>query len=460
MSLPPGFTASDEHGNPLPQGFTRTDEYGRPLPNPPQGLLLQPGQTLQAPKADIDFGDTARRLGDMGFSMLPFVGAAGALAAAPVTVPGLLGALAAGGIAGIGGVGGGLLEQGVRKATDINPPQDLADLNRRLTVSGLEQAGSEVGGRAAEKVLSGLLAPEFAESALGIRGADRARGRSPGTAVLEETTGISPSAVQQSAKGKIRDYTQQVENAYANSPNLARQADAVDVIDARIAREKAAGFAPDQRLLDARADLTRAKKGYTGATTPSPYAPGVRTINQWQTPSQMLETKRIFGDKYTNWNPLAPKDPVVQTMREAYGALDRAGDAAVPGTAELNDKMAALIPAADRAEAAAMKAGVAQRVLYRMAAPTGALTAAAKGASVAGPAGAMVGLLGPDIASHPAIKMAMARGLYKAGRLLNNPVDRTAMYGAARGLLDAAGWRDDTSQQMFGSPGGLLGRTR
>lgn len=412
-------------------------------PNPTQNMLLQPGQKMpDAPKAALtnEFG---RQIVDAGLSSLPFLGAAGATALAPPLAIAGIPAWLAGGTgaalaAGAGGSVSGLLEQGARKLLGVDAPESADDAMSRAARSGVEQAGAEAGGRLAGGLLQKVAVP-FASSALGIRALDNARGVNPGLAVLQETRGVLPATVQKSARNKIGLLSGELENAYKGSPNLADLQDALDVVEQRIAREKAANNPEiDPRLYQMRQWLTEAQSGFAGRTLPS------GAVDRFQPPFTLLEMKRMFGDKFANFNPLNPKDPVQDVARAAYGAMDRAGDAAVPGTAALNDRMAALIPAADRAEAAALKAGITQNVLHRVAAHTGALTAAMH----MGP----VGLLVPEIASLPATKMAVARGLFKTGRAVADPLSRAALYGASRGLLGAVDdYRDyDTEQKLFG----------
>jgi hypothetical protein len=89
------------------------------------------------------------------------------------------------------------------------------------------QGGSFGAGAAAGGIASGIgqgmqaIAPAVAESAFGIRGVDRAAGRTPGQAILDETTGFKPSTVANQAQQKASSYTAQMENALDNAPDVS-----------------------------------------------------------------------------------------------------------------------------------------------------------------------------------------------------------------------------------------------
>src|SRR6185312_10163190 len=78
-------------------------------------------------------------------------------------------------------------------------------------------AGGAVGGTLGETLRAA--APSLAESALGIRKPDRAFGRDVGRAVLNETSGLSPAAVAESARGRLDELKPALEKAFATSPN-------------------------------------------------------------------------------------------------------------------------------------------------------------------------------------------------------------------------------------------------
>ncbi len=81
---------------------------------------------------------------------------------------------------------------------------------------------------------------------------------------------------------------------------------------------------------------------------------------------------------------------------------------------------------------------------HRVAAHTGALAGTGIGYAAAGPVGAAVGLVAPELATAAPVRMGAARGLYGAGKPLLKP-----NVSAAAGRLSAAGtvlrnpYRDD-----------------
>ena len=79
---------------------------------------------------------------------------------------------------------------------------------------------------AGEGVAQGLnkVAPSIAESALGIRRAERAYGKTPGRALLRDTKGIRPATVARSAQGKIGALTSDIEDMAreASVPTITR----------------------------------------------------------------------------------------------------------------------------------------------------------------------------------------------------------------------------------------------
>lgn len=61
------------------------------------------------------------------------------------------------------------------------------------------------------------LAPAVAESAMGVRKLDRAYGKTPGRAILDETTGFSPTAVAQSAQDRLDELNPELERIAARA---------------------------------------------------------------------------------------------------------------------------------------------------------------------------------------------------------------------------------------------------
>lgn len=249
----------------------------------------------------------------------------------------------------------------------------------------------------------------IAETALGVRKLDRAYGKTPGKAVLEETTGVRPGTIENSARARLKTLNSDLENTVAGSNNPASLRPGIDVVNN--AEAKAVGrnakTTVDQ-LSPMRAHLT--KDNFSGAAIP--------TVT---TPSKLLALKRGFGDEFIhNWNPDTMKD-VRGTAAKTYHALKNELETAAPGSGPINERISSLIPVAERARSTDLNAGAPQKILGRIARPTGALIGAAEGFRHGGPIGGLIGLGLPEVISSPTTQMIAARTLHAAGKGLESP---------------------------------------
>jgi hypothetical protein len=256
------------------------------------------------------------------------------------------------------------------------------------------------------------VAPKIAETALGVTPKLRRPGRAIGQAVLDETTGLSPSKIAASTQDVLTGLNQQLETAAANSPHVASTQPALQVIlnEAQKAAEKNSG----QTLEKLNQVWDQLTKEY-GTSNPIPSDLPA---------SRILQLKRGVDDLVKNWQPAERQgfDPILKQVR---GALDAELDRTVPEAAELNQRMSSLIPAKQRAVIESSKAPFVQRVLGRTKAHTGALVGAAVGGSAGyregGTPGALVGgvagLVTPEIIAEPSVEMALARLAQKGGTI-------------------------------------------
>ncbi len=249
------------------------------------------------------------------------------------------------------------------------------------------------------------VAPAFAESALGIRKAVRFYGKSPGRAVLEETTGHRPAKDMESARDKVRSLTGQVETMAAQSPRLTTLTPARTVVN------DATQTAQSENNPKALAQLQPLiHQLSTNVTNGLP-------LSSTQSAKGLLNLKRGFGDAVA-WSPEMTKS-VNAVGKRAYHALDQEFDKAVPGAADMNQRVSSLIPVIKRAESAEHGAPVAQRIVHRLAAHTGAATLAGlggvQGYREGGVPGAVTGAIGglviPELIATPTGQMAVARSL-------------------------------------------------
>ncbi len=276
-------------------------------------------------------------------------------------------------------------------------------------VQGGSFGAGAAGGAAGNLLGAGIkaAAPAVAETALGIRGLDRAFGRTPGQAILEDTQGLRPAMVEDSARQKIGGLTKAMESSVASAPPVSLQP-ALDVADQNIAKYQARNSPIAKSVQSMREQLTR--NGTTGLPL-SPTQPAMGTLN----------LKRGLGDFVGSW-PMEQQKGVKGVARQMYGALDSQVDAAAPGTADLNQRISSLIPVANRAEASDLNAGAIQKALGRIARPTGALAGTITGGyegykhgGVTGAiAGGLTGLALPEMLSSPTSQMLAARAMHGA----------------------------------------------
>lgn len=270
---------------------------------------------------------------------------------------------------------------------------------------GMGAAGSAAG----QGVAAGMkaAAPYAAETAMRIPGVAKAFGRTPGRAILEDTSGILPSTVGRTAQETTNRLTPEVERMAAASGTP------MDLGPARGMLDDAAAKAVRQNASTLHGQITPmsdflSKRFDTGAAIPSqvPAADG-------------LDLKRGFGEEFGRWNPDMHKS-AVSTGRQAYHELADAFHEAVPGAAESDQRVSSLIPVIRAADKAERAPSMLQRTAGRVGAHTGALAGAGIGATLGyreggGWPGAVVGgvtgLVAPELMASPESQMMAARTL-------------------------------------------------
>ncbi len=273
---------------------------------------------------------------------------------------------------------------------------------------------------AAPKVAKGVggiltkAAEPMAESALGIRAVQRAYGKTPGLAALEETSGVRPATVAASAQSKLGQLTPQLEAAASASKAPTNLQPAIDLIRNQSMKLKG----QNQRL--AVQQLAPMEEHLTKSVTSG------MPLSRTQSPRGLLELKRGFGDEFIhNWNP-ETMTGTRGTAGRVYHELGKEFERAVPDAAPLNQRISSLIPVSERAEAVDRNAGFGQRVAHRIGAHTGALAGAALGFHEGGIPGGIAGLVIPELLASPTAKMAGARLFYGAGRGIKSPAGTAA----------------------------------
>jgi hypothetical protein len=279
------------------------------------------------------------------------------------------------------------------------------------------QGGSLLGGALAGGIGEGIagtlrsVAPKIAESAMNVGGRDRLYGRTVGEALLEDTSGVRPSTIQQSAKAKIAALTPEVEQVAASAGNsgargsIAPARQVVAATNAGHIANRAVGSAEELQPLQG----FLAKDAVTGLP-----------LAEQQTPSGLLALKRgVNSDFITRWKP--ENQGLAKEAQKVYGTLAEEFHNAAPGTAELDQRISSLIPVAERAGAASRGASLTQNVLHKFKAPTGALTGAFAGGTAgyeqghsipSALIGAGIGAVAPAVIASPELQMTLARSAY------------------------------------------------
>lgn len=254
----------------------------------------------------------------------------------------------------------------------------------------------------------------FAESALDVTSRMRGRGRTIGQAVLEQTQGIRPEAVRESVEGVLGRLTAERDMAIGQATNAGltgSNTGAKQVLNGLIAAvpRNAPEFAAKLQELAPKLEL-----GTPGQTR--------------YTPTELQEMKAGIDKAIKAWGP-EWRDPrgmgkeVDAATQQLYGAIDRELDRLVPGHAQANQVLSSLIPASSQALSETLQAPTSQRVMTRLARPTGALIGALAGGHegerryglpgyIAGTVG---GLVLPEMLSSSGGQMAIARALQGAG---------------------------------------------
>jgi hypothetical protein len=278
-------------------------------------------------------------------------------------------------------------------AEALNTGGSAAIHGQPVGLSALLGAGGATTGEALQAV-----APKIAESALGVTQKLRGHGRTIGEAILDQTSGIRPGTIAQQASQKIGDLTSELEaraQAAGQQGVTASTKPALNYIDQQIAKYQGRNSPFVSKLQELKQQLTvDASSG--------------QAIPQDMSPRQLLELKRGVGDTINTWEPSVRKSatPIYQ---QTYRLLDGEIDRTVPGAADLNQKIASLIPAKSRANITANSASLSQKLIHKGMVHTGALTGALGGFYAGGPLGAALGFAGPEILGSPSAQMAIAR---------------------------------------------------
>ena len=309
---------------------------------------------------------------------------------------------------------------------------------------------------AAPDVLGGIgkgmmrVAEPLAETSLGIRNVDRAYGRTPGRAALDETTGVRPGTVASQAQNRLGDINSELEGVVggSNAPVSLKPTRDLILDEIQKAQARNSTITPP-RLQPMLKMLNEPEPGFAGQTQ---YPPGANTpitishqpspivgappkpvisygaqpaqvVAETQNPASALGLKRQFSQDFIrNWSPATDTKGQLGVARQAYRSQADQLHRAVPESADLDERSSSLIPVADRAEMKDLNAGPLARIAGRFGAHTGALAGGLYGASQYGIPGALAGLAIPEMLADPTAQMVAARGLNAGGKVLQSPV--------------------------------------
>lgn len=434
---PPGVgNPLTENPSRIPQGLQPAREPD-PWHHPTEGLIGQGisqigggVEHMAQPERAAKFAGAADVIRGAGRAMLP--AAIPAMAAAPV---------AALGAAGLGYLGNEVGRDISRRVGGGPEAQDLAGELTSIPAGIL-------GGRAGGLVSAG--ARPLAKSALGIHGRTEAYGANPGKAILEETTGIRPGTVADSARARLGELNTELEKKAATSKRTGSIEPARGIIRSHMAQGASANSeVTPAKLQPMLSQLQEVRPGFAGATE---YAQGAHTpVNITQRPSSvlgpngqpimnpqisygktpdpvvaadqpasnLLRMKRQFDQDFIkNWNPAADTKGQLGVARQGYHALGSELEKAVPGAVDLNQRISSLIPVAQRARLTEMNGGPMERILDRATRPTGGLFPILFGLHEGGPLGAAATVAGQEMLGSPAARLIGARTLHGIGKPL------------------------------------------
>jgi hypothetical protein len=267
-------------------------------------------------------------------------------------------------------------------------------------------------------------APSMAEGAMNIRRGDRGYGKTPGRAILDETTGVRPETVGKQAQAKLNSLVPSLDTMAAAHMGMIDTTPAINSIESSIdtarSRNNASGV---DALAPVKGALT------TNATTGLGLSP-------LQTATGALNLKRGLRDQFVkNWSPDAASILTRDTAKGASGVLDNSLDTALGSDfASTNQRISSLVPITDAAEKLSRADELPQKLGDKLKAHTGALTSAVgaglAGAHAGGLAGGIGGALGgfiiPEAIASPTSRMAIARAM-------NSTIPETTLRPLLRG---------------------------
>lgn len=292
------------------------------------------------------------------------------------------------------------------------PPDVAGALGRAVgTIAGLEAMPPVT--RAIGRGMAGA-GESLVKTALKLPGKTEAFGATPARAVLNDTSGVRPATIARTGQAKIAELKPQMEAA------VSRATQPVDLAPPRLAVSEAEALAAKQGNKLVHGQIQPMREALEGnRVTGAPYPTAI-------TPSDALDLKRGFGDEFASYNPELHTSTNA-LAKDVYGQLRRQIHEAAPGSQELDQRIQSLIPAIHRADTISRGAGLSERVLSRIARPTGGMLPALLGFHEGGIPGAALGMAGAEAAASPVPLMIGARGLHTASKIPGAPLVQRGM---------------------------------
>lgn len=263
-----------------------------------------------------------------------------------------------------------------------------------------------IGGAKVAKSAGGAVAEGLANSALGTTAKNRQFNSNPGRAALIETSGNSPEAVSESARGRIQTLTPQMEQ-------LVKQSGPIDLSAprGRIASGKDLAIKQNDPTLHRELEPM-------GETLDQNFSTGQPYERSVPAPTA-LDLRRGFSNQHVRWVQ-GRTGGANDVAKGAYSDITDAIHKGAPGTEELDSRVHNLIPVRDLGTKASLHAGPIETGVNRMTRPTGGLLPTIAGFLHGGPIGGAAVMAGQEALGMPTVKMALARGIHRgvAGQII------------------------------------------
>ena len=293
-------------------------------------------------------------------------------------------------------------------------PDPVGGISRAIGTGIVAPLATEGAGTMARGV-----ARPLAKVAAHLPGWAEAFGADPATEFLEHTHGVRPATFGPSAQQGIDARFPEMESRVASSTTPIELGPPRGIVgNARTTAANEGNLSLHEGLNPINEALERNR--VTGVNYGSQISP-----------AEALPLKRGIRSEFGRFQTIDPTSPIPGIARKVAHNLSEQIHAAAPGTAQLDKEIQGLIPITESAQKLQMQPTLGQRVLSRIARPTGGAVPAALGWAAGGPLGAAAGLTAAEAAASPVPMAIAARGFYGLGKALCGPITPRLFQGAA-----------------------------